>query len=202
MPGRATSDRPAPAECERKMMNVLLSVAQAQVVDGGRPERILTTFGVDWSHLLAQVASFCILCFILYRFAYRPVLKMLEIRRQQIALGLANADQIKAELARTEAQRREVMSQANAQANKVIEEARVAAARVREQEIQKAIAAAEQITIKAREAATREHDRMLAELKRELGRLVVQATTTVTGKILTSEDQRRLAEETAKQVAA
>ena len=71
-----------------------------------------------------------------------------------------------------------------------------------EQETQKAIAAAEQIMIKAREAAAQDHERMLAELKREVGRLVVQATTTVTGKILTPEDQRRLAEETAKQVAA
>ncbi len=43
---------------------------------------------------------------------------------------------------------------------------------------------------------------MLAELKREVGRLVVQTTTTVTGKILTPEDQRRLAEETEKQLAA
>ena len=42
---------------------------------------------------------------------------------------------------------------------------------------------------------------MLAELKREVGHLVVQATAAVTGKILTPEDQRRLAEETAKQVA-
>ena len=43
---------------------------------------------------------------------------------------------------------------------------------------------------------------MLAELKREVGKLVVQATTSVTGKILTAEDQRRLAEETAKAIAA
>jgi F-type H+-transporting ATPase subunit b len=43
---------------------------------------------------------------------------------------------------------------------------------------------------------------MLTELKREVGRLVVQATAAVTGKILTPDDQRRLAEETAKQVAA
>ena len=85
------------------------------------------------------------------------------------------------------------------QAAKVIEEARAAGARVLEQETQKAIAAAEQIMIKAREAAAQDHDRMLAELKREVGRLVVQATTAVTGKILTPEDQRRLAEETAKQ---
>jgi F-type H+-transporting ATPase subunit b len=102
----------------------------------------------------------------------------------------------------TEAQRQEVMAQANAQGTKFIEEARAAAARVLEQETQKAIAAAEQIMIKAREAAAQDHDRMLVELKREVGRLVVQATTTVTGKILTAEDQRRLAEETARHVAA
>ena len=89
---------------------------------------------------------------------------------QQIAQGLANAEQIKAELARTEAQRQEVMAQANAQGTKFIEEARAAAARVLEQETQKAIAAAEQIMIKAREAAAQDHDRMLAELKREVGR--------------------------------
>ena len=183
------------------MMNLLLLATQAQVVDSG-PERIATTFGVDWSHLLAQVVSFGIVCVILYRFAYRPVLAMLEVRRQQIALGVANAERIEAELARTEAQRQEVMAQANSQATKFIEEARAAAARVLAQETQKAIAAGEQIMIKAREGAVQEHDRMLVELKREVGRLVVQATTTVTGKILTSEDQRRLAEETARQVAA
>jgi len=182
-----------------------LSVAQAQAqaqVGGNAVERIATTFGVDWSHLLAQIVSFCIVCFILYRFAYRPVLKMLEVRRQQIALGMANAQRIEAELARTEAQRQEVMAQANAQATRFIEEARVAAARVQAQETQKAIAAAEQIMSKAREAAARDHERMLTELKREVGRLVVQATAAVTGKILTPDDQRRLAEETAKQVAA
>ena len=160
------------------------------------------TFGVDWPHLLAQIVSFCIVCFILYRFAYRPVLKMLEVRRQQIALGMANAQRIEAELAKTEAQRQAVMAQANAQATKFIEEARTAAARLQAQETQKAIAAAEQIMVKAREAAARDHERMLTELKREVGRLVVQATAAVTEKILTPEDQRRLAEETAKQIAA
>lgn len=172
-----------------------------QAVGSGPIERIVTTFGVNWPQLLAQIASFCIVCAILYRFAYRRVLEMLEVRRQQIAQGLAHAEQIKAELARTEAQRQEVMAQAHAQASKFIEEARAAAARVREQETEKAIAAAEEIVSKAHEATVQEHDRMLAELKREVGRLVVQAATTVTGKILTSEDQRRLAEETAKQVA-
>jgi F-type H+-transporting ATPase subunit b len=168
----------------------------------GRPERIVHIFGVDWPHLIAQIISFCIVCAVLYRFAYRPVLKMLNERRRLIELGLANAEKIKAELARTEAQRQEVMMQANAQATRLIEEARAAAARVQEQETQKAIATAEQIIAKSREAAQQDYARMLAELKREVGRLVVQTTATVTGKILTPEDQRRLAEETAKQLTA
>jgi len=169
---------------------------------GGQIQQIASTFGVDWPHLVAQIISFCIVCIVLHRFAYKPILRMLEERRQQIAQGLADTKQIAAELARTESQRRETMLQANAQATQLIEEARVAANRVQQQEIQKAIAAAEQIIVKAHEAAAQEHARMLAELKREVGRLVVQATATVTRKILTPDDQRRLAEETVRRLAA
>src|SRR5689334_17104652 len=164
--------------------------------------QVADTFGVDWAHLIAQIISFTIVCILLYNFAYKRVLGMLEERRQRIAEGLANAEKIKAELARAETQRQEILAQANTQANKLIEEARAAAARVQEKETQKAIATAESIITKAREAAAADHARMLAELRREVGRLVVQTTATVTGKILTPEDQRRLAEETAKQVTA
>ena len=55
---------------------------------------------------------------------------------------------------------------------------------------------------KAREAAEQEHARMFAELRREVGRLVVQTTTAVIGKVLTPDDERRLAEETARHLAA
>src|SRR5258708_29788621 len=174
----------------------------AQAGGGGQVEQIARTFGVDWSHLVAQIISFCIVCLLLYIFAYKRVLAMLEERRQRITEGLANAEKIKSELARAEAQRLEILSQANTQATKLIEEARAAAAKVQEQETQKAIAAAEQIITKAREAAAADHARMLTELKREVGRLVVQTTATVTGRILTSEDQRPLAEETARQGSA
>jgi len=184
---------------EGAIMKDLILLAQAG--GGGPIQEIARTFGVDWPPLIAQVISFGIVCILLQRFAYRPILAMLEVRRKEIAAGLANAETIKAELARTEAQRQEVLAQANAQAAKFIEEARAVAARLQAQETQKAIAAAEQIMVKAREASAQDHRRMLAELKREVGRLVVQTTATVTGKILTPEDQRRLSEETAKVVA-
>jgi F-type H+-transporting ATPase subunit b len=179
-------------------MSILVLLLRAG--PGGQIEEITRTFGVDWSHLIAQIISFCIVCALLYRFAYRPVLGMLEKRRQEIALALANAEKIKAELDRTEAQRQEVMTQANEQATRLIEEARSAAARVQQQEAQNSMLAAQQIIAKSHEAAAQDYARTLAELKREVGRLVVQTTASVTGKLLTPEDQRRLAEETARQL--
>jgi F-type H+-transporting ATPase subunit b len=179
-----------------------LLLLMAQTAGGGQVGEIARTFGVDWTHFLAQTASFAIVCALLYRFAYKRILAMLEERRQQIALGLSNAEQIKAELARTEAQRQEVIAEANVQANRLIEEARAAAARVQQEETRKAVAAAEQIVARAREATAQDHARMLAELRREVGRLVVQTTAAVTGKVLTPEDQRRLAEGTARRLSA
>ncbi len=180
-------------------MNALVMLAQG----GGGSEgvrEIARTFGVDWQHLVAQIISFLIVCALLQKFAYRPVLAMLEERRRRIAEGLADAERIKAELARTEAQRHEVMEQANERAVKLIEEARAAAARVQAEETQKATASAESIIGKAHEAAVQDHARMLTDLKREVGQLVVLATTNVTGKILTPDDHRRLDEETARVV--
>jgi F-type H+-transporting ATPase subunit b len=162
----------------------------------------MSELGIQWKILLAQTISFSVVFFVLWRFAYRPVFNMLEARRQKIAEGLANAEKIKARLVQTEADHQKILAEAGDKADELIDEARAAAMRVREQEIQKAVTAAEQIITKAREAAAQDHARMLAELKREVGRLVVQTTATVTGKILTPEDQRRLAEETEKQLTA
>jgi F-type H+-transporting ATPase subunit b len=181
-------------------MNVLVLLAEAD--GGGQMAEIARTFGVDWSHLVTQIISFGIVCVVLHRYAYKPILKMLEERRRQIEQGLADTEKIKVELAQTEVQRQDVMMQANLRATKLIEEAHVAAARVQEHETQKAIAAAEQIIVKAREAAAQDYARMLTELKGEVGRLVVQATATVLGKVLTAEDQRRMAEETVRRMAA
>lgn len=162
----------------------------------------LNTLGIYWPKLIAQTINFAIVLFVLWKWAYRPVLSILEERRQKVAESMTNADKIKAELVRTEAARQEVLNQANTQANKLIEEARVAAARVQEVETQKAIATAADIVSKAKQAAEAEHARMLTDLKREVGRLVVDTTSKVTGKILTVDDQKRLAEETNKQLAA
>ena len=159
-------------------------------------------FGVDWQHFGAQCICFVLVAFFLQRYAYKPILTVLAERKQRIKESLDNAEKIKQELANTQAKTQEIMVQAGQQATKMIEEARAAAARVQEAETQKAIAAAQSIVDKARQATQAEHDRMLADLRREVGRLVVDTTTKVTGKVLTLDDQKRLVEETNRELAA
>ncbi|HVF73198.1 MAG TPA: F0F1 ATP synthase subunit B [Chthoniobacterales bacterium] len=160
------------------------------------------TFGFDVWIFLSQVISFVIVALILKRFAYKPILAVLEERRQRIAEGLLNAEKIKQQLAEAEQRHSEILAQANAQAQKMIDEARESAGLVAERKQQEAVAAAEQIMAKAREASAIEHERTMLELKRELGRLVVDTTSKVTGKVLTSEDQKRLQEEASRQLAS
>jgi F-type H+-transporting ATPase subunit b len=160
------------------------------------------TFGWTWQLFLAQVVSFVVVALLLKRFAYKPILAVLEERRRTIEEGQLNAERIKKELAEAEKRYQEIVAKANADAQKMIDEARESAAHLSERKQQEAITAAEQIIAKAREAAAIEHDRTMESLKRELGRLVVDTTAKVTGKVLTPDDQRRLQEEAAREVAS
>ncbi len=183
-----------------KFMNSILVLAAA--APGNPVAEIATQFGVTWQLLISQIVLFVIVALALKKFAYAPILKVLEERRQKIAESLANADKIKQELASAQAKAQEILTQANALANKQIEEARAVAAKVQESETQKAIATANQIVAKAKEASEAELGRMKMELRKELVRLVAETTAKVSGKVLTLDDQKRLADETTKQLAA
>src|ERR1035438_7541496 len=76
-------------------------------------------FGVDLPHFAAQCVSFIIVAFVLRRYAYKPILTMLEERKTRIKESLDNAEKIKQELANTQTRTQEIMVQAGQQAAKM-----------------------------------------------------------------------------------
>src|SRR6266702_7489065 len=174
-------------------MDVIIAAATGGVTDILR--ETADTFGWNWKLFLSQVISFCIVAFLLRRFAYKPILAVLEDRRRKIEEGQLNAEKIRKELAEAEKRYQEIVAKANADAQRMIDEARESSLHLAERKQGEAVAAAEQILAKAKEAAALEHERQMQNLKRELGRLVVDTTAKVTGKVLTPEDQKRLQEE-------
>ena len=183
-------------------MENLILFAEASGGGEGPVGKIVKTFGVNWPLFISQCIAFLIVAFALKKFAYSPVLQVLEDRKQRIAESMENAEKIKTELAEAQTKKDEILSQANDDAKQLIKEAREAASKVTETENQKAIKQAEEIIAKAREASEADRDVMMAELKAEIGRLVVETTAKVSGKVLSDGDQQRLIDETNKELAA
>ncbi|MBM3828918.1 MAG: F0F1 ATP synthase subunit B [Verrucomicrobia bacterium] len=183
-------------------MNLYPILAAAAAESGGPVKVIAEQFGVKWQLLISQIILFVIVALALKKFAYGPILEMLEQRRTRIAESLANADKIKAELANAQAKTQELIGQASQQATKIIEEARAAAAKVAEAERQKAIADAASIIVKAKQSNDAELARMKGELRQEFGRLVVAAASRATGDILNADQKGRLADNAVRQLAA
>jgi F-type H+-transporting ATPase subunit b len=156
--------------------------------------------GWNTQQFIAQCVGIIVLFAVLNRFAWKPVRAMLEERRKIIAESMANAERIKKELTDAEKARLEILHKANEQANAIIAQAHQAAATLAERGNAEASNQAAEIIRRAHEAAVLDRDRLMAELKRDIGSLVIQTTQKVTGKVLNNDDQNRLNDETLRQL--
>src|ERR1044071_5702576 len=111
-------------------MNMTLLAAAGGIGDLARETG--QQFGFDLWIFLSQVISFVIVALLLKRFAYKPILGVLEERRQRIAEGLLNADKIKQQLAEAEQRNQEILAKGNSEAQKMIDEARTSSAIIAE----------------------------------------------------------------------
>ena len=159
-------------------------------------------FGLDWPNLIAQIILFFVVYWILSKFAFKPIIVMLEERRRRIEEGQLNVEKIKQQLAEAQAKYEETLARANAEAQRLIDEVKSSGERLAEEKRQAAISEAEEIIRRTHDSLSMERERTLAELKREVGRLVVETTEKVTSKILTAQDHQKINEETARQIAA
>jgi F-type H+-transporting ATPase subunit b len=184
------------------LVTFLAAAAPAAAKTGNPLVDIPNEFGLNAWAFLCQVISFGIVAFLLYKFAYNPILAVLEERRKRIEEGLANARRVEEKLAEAQKVAGDIMTKANADAGKMIEEARAAAKQVSERENQRAVQQAADLIQKAREAGEAEQKRLMAELKKELSRLIVESTARVTGKVLTANDQKKITEEATRELAA
>jgi F-type H+-transporting ATPase subunit b len=162
---------------------------------------IFETFGVEWPLFIAQVIVFMLVYAVLQKFAFPQVTSMLEERRQRIREGEENLTKIKTDLAAAGASAAEIVSKANEDAERLIRGATDSAAAAGEKKKQEAVSEANQIISKAKEASQLEHEKLMAELKRDFGRLLVDTTSKVTGKVLSQEDQDRINQDAASQIS-
>jgi F-type H+-transporting ATPase subunit b len=185
-------------------MNFINQSISMLAAAGGSEEgsgSILKTLGVDTPKLFAQIIIFLIVFLVLRKFAFGPVRQILDERKARIAEGEENLKKISKDLEDAEVKKGEVISEANSKAELLIGEARESAEVLAEKKREEATKEASAIVAKAHEAGALEQQQLRAELKRDVGRLIIDTTTKVTGKILNDDDQAKINEETSSQIS-
>lgn len=161
---------------------------------------ILDTLGIDWRLLIAQVVNFGILLFVLHRFAYRPILKVLGDRRERIAKALTDAKAVEERSARSEEERRERLAHAEEEANIILAETRQQAEQLRTRMFEDAQAELAAVRLDAATQAKQMKEQALAEARMELAGLVVDATEKILGEKMTTVRDEELVRKTLKEL--
>jgi F-type H+-transporting ATPase subunit b len=160
---------------------------------------LLQKLGIDWRLLVAQLINFLILVFILYKFLYKPVLNLLESRKEKIEKGLRDAEKIGEELEKTKELHDKEIKKAKREAMAIIEEAQKTAEASGQETIAKTKAEVEKLITAAKNQMIQEKEKMMAEVRKEAVILVVSAAEKVVGKSFDGKTQQKLIEDSLKE---
>ncbi|MBN32515.1 MAG: ATP synthase F0 subunit B [Dehalococcoidia bacterium] len=139
--------------------------------------------GINLPGLITQLISFAILVFLLTRFLYKPVVKLLDERAEKIKKGLSDAETASKGAEEAASKIEEELSQARLEGKKLVEAAREASNQLREDEKEKIAVEISQMMEKAKKEINSERDNAILELKNRFGELVVDAA----GKVIEKE---------------
>jgi F-type H+-transporting ATPase subunit b len=160
------------------------------------------SFGINGADFLSQLVCFLLVVFLLQRFVFRPVLKMLDARSQQIADGLTNAERTAQELRNTLAARDGILHAARMEADRILSETRTIATEIQEQARRQAEILHNDLLAQAQQEAKQQQELMRVRLRDELADLIVEATLMVTSHVLTDADREKIVREAARNLAA
>lgn len=132
----------------------------------------LTSLGIDLKLLIAQVINFGILLFILTKFLYKPLIKILDERKQKIAQGLEDSRKAQEQLAEADSASKKQISESVAQANVIIEKAKKEAELEAMQIIEKAKLKASEVINRATELSKRQEEEIMKKVRIRIAGLV------------------------------
>jgi F-type H+-transporting ATPase subunit b len=155
----------------------------------------MEALGINFGLLIVQIIAFAIVFLTLNAWVYKPMLDMMETRKQKIAQGLEDARVASEARANAEKEAAKILAEAQVEAGNIVREATERAASAGKD----VKAAAEAEAIKAREAAMTEaeleRNRILGDLRGQVAALAIAAANKLVGETLDEKKQRALIDE-------
>lgn len=150
-------------------------------------EELIKTFHIDWKLIIAQLVNFAIVLFVLKRYAYGPILRMMTERSEKIEQGIKDAEHAHKKLAEVAEKEHVVLVEAKKQAGEIVARAEALAMQNKDAIIAESKAQAERLLADAGKKMDAERARMMQDIRTEVGALVVAATGKIIGEKMDPE---------------
>ncbi len=161
---------------------------------------ILESLGFEFPKFLWQVVNFLILLFLLKKFAYKPILNMLDERKKSIEDAINNAETAKNEAEKMRKEYETRLAEAKQEAQEIMAKATKLGEEMKHEIVANAQSEATKAIQKAQEEIKREKDQAIAALRDEVAVLAVMAAGKVLGKSISVEDHEKLVKEFVSEV--
>ncbi|MEC8856331.1 MAG: F0F1 ATP synthase subunit B, partial [Chloroflexota bacterium] len=140
---------------------------------------MLETLGIHFPSLAIYLVNFLLVLLLLYLFAYKPILRLMDQRAERIRESLEAADTARQEAASSQEAIQEQVTEARREGQRIMDQAREASERFRTEEMDKARQEAEAFVERAKEDIARERDTALQEVRASFGDLAITAAERV-----------------------
>ncbi|MCX6781075.1 MAG: F0F1 ATP synthase subunit B [Candidatus Magasanikbacteria bacterium] len=181
-----------------------MAAAENTTTGTGTPEvsgGVVDTLGLKPDVFIAQLVNFLVILFVLWRFAYKPLLKILEDRSAKIEKGLADAERAAAHLSEIEAEHKAAMAETRAEAAAIIKEAHAKGDAKRDEMLASSREEIARLVADARKKIAEERTGAAEELKKEISALVVATVSEVLGEKIDAKKDASLMERAIKKAS-
>lgn len=163
-------------------------------------EELIKTFHIDWKLLIAQLVNFFLVLGVLWRFALKPLQKIMADRSQEIQNSLVQAKEIEQKLKETDQNKINTLLQAKKDAQAIIDQTNKEAEILREKKVSELRLEMEKIVDQTKTSLANEKEQMIREVKSEVADLVIAVSSKLLEKNIDNENNKKLIASTVEHV--
>lgn len=164
-------------------------------------EELIHKFGIDWKLLLAQIINFLILLFLLRKFLYKPLIDLMNKRRQKIVDGLEKAKKGEEELEKIQEFKEKELAKIQKEAEIIIAKAKESGDKKQQEILKEAEEKTKKIVEEAKGRIEIEKEKMLKEVRQDIANLVIDVTEKILKEKVDDKQEKKLVEETIRALA-
>lgn len=156
-------------------------------------------FGLNAKIFTAQLINFGVVLIVLWRFAYRPIVTMLEERSEKIEKSVKHAEEIETRVKATEEEREVLLRQARLDAQEIATNAEATMEARKKEAIDKAREEVAKVVVQGKAQIASEREEMLTTLRKEMAEVAILAAEKVLKANVDKTTSQKLAQETLKE---